>query len=106
MTTFDEREQAFENRFAHDEELAFKAVTRRDHALGLWAATLLGKHGDDAEGYAQEVLATGIQGGGPKAVFERLRQDFAAGKVTCSDDQIRDEMVRLLAEARRQVLSQ
>ena len=49
MTTFDRREEAFENRYIHDEELNFKAHARRNHALGLWAAALLGKHGQDAE---------------------------------------------------------
>ena len=58
MTTFDKREQGFENKFAHDEELRFKAEARRNKLLGLWVAEKLGKSGADADAYAREVVAS------------------------------------------------
>ncbi len=61
MTTFDEREHAFENKFAHDAEMQFKAEARRNKLLGLWAAELLGKSGDEAEAYAQEVVKSDFE---------------------------------------------
>jgi hypothetical protein len=56
MTTFDERQKAFEQKFEHDQELRFKANSRRNKLLGLWAAGLMGKTGDDAESYAREIV--------------------------------------------------
>ena len=63
MTTFDKRKDAFEAKFAHDEELQFKADARRNMLLGLWAAGLLGKTGADAEAYAKEVVAADFEQG-------------------------------------------
>ena len=57
MTTFDKREEGFEKQFAHDEELKFKATSRRNKLLGLWAAEKLGRTGPDADSYAKEVVS-------------------------------------------------
>ena len=63
MSTFDERESAFENKFAHDAEMQFKAEARRNKLLGLWAAELLGKSGDDAESSSHaDAWLTGLAG--------------------------------------------
>lgn len=103
MTTFDQRKDAFENRFAHDEELKFRAVARRNKQLGLWAAGLLGKSGDAAEAYANEVVASDIEEAGEEDVFRKLRQDFDAANVAQSDHQIRRTMEEFLARAIEQL---
>jgi len=97
MTTFDKREEGFEKQFAHDEELKFKSIARRNRLLGLWAAQKLGISGAEADAYAKEVVAAEfIEDGG---VFRKLRQDFDDKGVTVSDHQIRRTMDELLAKA-------
>ena len=76
-TTFDKREEGFENQFAHDEELRFKAIARRNKMLGLWAAGLLGKSGADAEAYAKEVVLAEFDEGGDNDVVRKLVKDLA-----------------------------
>ena len=99
MTTFDNRERAFENLFAHDQELAFKAQARRNRDIGLWAARQLGKSGAEADLYATEILMRSIEKGGSEAVIARLRQDLSAHGVAVSDHQIERRMAELLAAA-------
>ena len=86
-TTFDDRENAFENKFAHDQELKFKALARRNKLVGLWAAGLLGK--GDADAYAKEVVAADFEEAGEEDVFRKLRKDFDAASVSISDEDIR-----------------
>ena len=76
MTTFDERERAFEAKLAHDEELKFKASSRRDKRLGLWAAGKLGKTGAAAEGYAIRLVATAIAKDSAAQILKTIRADF------------------------------
>ena len=99
MTTFDQRKDAFENKFAHDEELRFKASARRNKLLGLWAAEKLGKSGADADAYAREVLSADFEEAGDEDVFRKVRKDFDAAGVDQSDHQIRRTMEELLAKA-------
>ena len=99
-TTFDKREEGFENQFAHDEELRFKAVARRNKMLGLWAAGLLGKSGADAEAYAKDVLLAEFEEGGDEAIVRKLANDLS-GKA--AEQQIRTQMSTLLAQAVAQV---
>ena len=96
MTSFDKREEGFEKKFAHDEELKFKATARRNRMLGGWAADKLGLKGAEAEAYAREVVLADIEGTG---VFAKLRKDFDAKGVAQSDHQIRRHMDDLLAKA-------
>lgn len=103
MTTFDERAKAYERKFAHDEELRFKATARRNKLLGLWAAEKLGKTGPDAEAYAKEVVRADFQKPGDEDLVEKLRADFAAANVAQTDDQIRAMIVELTATAVDQV---
>jgi hypothetical protein len=103
MTTFDKREDAFESKFAHDAELQFRAHARRNKLLGLWAASLLGKTGTDADAYAKEVIAADFEHAGHEDVFRKIRGDFDAAGVTQSDHQIRRTMDELLAKAIEQV---
>ena len=103
MTTFDKREDAFENRYAHDAELQFKAESRRNKLLGLWAAGLLGKVGPDADAYAKEVIAADFEKAGDSDVFDKIRRDFDAAGVQQSDHQIRRTMDEFLQTAINQI---
>src|SRR6266568_792358 len=102
-TTFDKREEDFEKKFAHDEELRFKAYARRNKLLGLWAAEKLGLSGAEAEAYAKEVVVAELEAAGDDDVFAKLRKDFDAKGVHQSDHQIRRTMEELLARAIEQV---
>ncbi|MAP48014.1 MAG: DUF1476 domain-containing protein [Oceanicaulis sp.] len=104
MSGFDDRENAFENKFAHDQELEFKAVARRNKLLGLWAAELMGLTGDDAEAYGKEVVKADFEEAGDEDVFRKVRGDFDARGIEQTDHQIRHKMEQLLEEAREQVL--
>ncbi len=96
MTTFDDRKDAFEKKFAHDEELRFKAMARRNKLLGLWAAEKLGKTGADADAYAKSVVLADFEEPGDEDVFRKVRGDLDAA---VTDQEIREKMTALLAEA-------
>jgi hypothetical protein len=106
MTTFDKRKDAFENKFAHDAELRFKAEARRNKLLGLWAAGLLGKTGTEADTYAREVVASDFEKAGDSDVFGKIRRDFDAAGITQSDHQIRRTMDDLLQTAMTQIANE
>jgi len=106
MSSFDKREEAFEKKFAHDEELRFKAEARRNKLLGLWAAEKLGLSGDDAEAYAKEVVRSDFEEPGDEDVFRKIRSDFDAKSVEQSDHQIRRTMDELMTTAVEQIKSQ
>ena len=99
MTTFDDRERAFENLFAHAQDLAFRAQARRNRDIGLWAAGQLGHAGEAAELYAGQVLMASVEKGGTEALIAKVRDDLARHGVTVSDHQIRHRMDELLAAA-------
>jgi hypothetical protein len=101
MTTMQDREKAFEAKFALDEELKFKALARRNKLLGLWAAGLLNKADPDA--YAQEVIAADFEEAGHEDVVRKVKADFDAAGVAQSEDDIRVRMLELLSEAVEQV---
>src|SRR4051812_23031082 len=103
MTTFDKREEGFEKQFAHDEDLKFKAMARRNKLLGLWAAEKMGLAGADADAYAKEVVMSDFEEAGDHDVFRKVRKDFDAKGVVQSDDQIRQTMDQLLAQAVAQI---
>jgi len=98
-----DRRDAFENKFAHDAELRFKAEARRNKMLGLWAAEKLGRTGEDAEAYAREVIAADFEEPGEEDVFRKIRGDFDAAGVEQSDHQIRRTMDELMVQAAEQV---
>ncbi|MBO6639525.1 MAG: DUF1476 domain-containing protein [Roseitalea sp.] len=98
-----DRKDAFENKFAHDAELRFKAEARRNKLLGLWAAELMGKSGDDAEAYAKEVIAADFEEPGDEDVFRKVRGDFDAAGVEQSDHQIRRTMDELMVRAAEEI---
>jgi len=99
MSNFDKREEGFEKKFAHDEELRFKATARRNKRLGLWAAEKLGKSGTDADAYAKEVVMADFEEAGDDDVFRKIRKDFDAAGVAQSDHQIRRTMNELMERA-------
>jgi len=103
MTTFDKREEGFEKKFAHDEELQFKAGARRNKLLGLWAAEKLGLAGPEADAYAKEVVMADFEESGDNDVFRKLRKDFDAKSVEQSDHQIRRTMDEMMEKAIAQI---
>jgi hypothetical protein len=103
MTTFDKREEGFEKQFAHDEELKFKATSRRNKLLGLWAAEKLGRTGPDADAYAKEVVMADFEESGEDDVFRKVRKDLDAGSVAATDQEIRSMMVELMGKAIAQI---
>jgi len=103
MTTFDKRQEGFEKKFAHDEELRFKATARRNKLLGLWAAEKMGLTGAEADAYAKEVVRSDFEEAGEDDVFRKIRKDFDAKKVSQSDHQIRRTMDELMSKAMDQL---
>ena len=103
MTTFDDREKGFERKFAHDEELKFRATARRNKLLGLWAAEKLGLTGDEAQAYAREIVKADLAEPGEEDVFRKVRSDFDAKGIAESDHQIRRMMGELMAAAVSQI---
>src|SRR3569833_2112453 len=103
MTTFDKREEGFEKKFAHDEELRFKANARRNKLLGLWAAEKLGLSGPAAEAYAKEVVVADFEEAGDDDVFRKVRKDFDAKGIAQSDQELRKTMVDLMGLAIEQI---
>ena len=103
MSTFDDRENAFESKFAHDAEMQFKAEARRNKLVGLWAAGLLGKTDNDANIYAAEVMKSDFEEAGSDDVVRKLVGDLA-GKA--DEAEIRAKLDELLAEAKAQLMSE
>jgi hypothetical protein len=99
MTTFDEREHAFEAKLAHDEELKFRARARRDRRLGLWAAAKLGKAGAAVEDYASRLVATEMEKDSAGKILKTIRADFDRAGVDIPDTEIRRKMDELLVAA-------
>jgi hypothetical protein len=103
MTTFDDRENAFEAKFAHDSEMQFRAEARRNKLLGLWAAELMGKSGDAAAAYAIEVVSADFEEAGDEDVVRKVVADLA-GKASADD--VRAKLRELLPVAKSQLMSE
>jgi hypothetical protein len=106
MSSFDDRERGEEKKYQLNQEAEFKAQARRNKALGLWAAGLMGLNGDEAEAYAKSVVVADLAEKGDEDVFRKVRADLDAKGTVQSDHQIRSKMAELLAEARAQVKTQ
>lgn len=104
MTSFDDRKNAFEDKFAHDAELQFKVVARRNKLTGLWAAGRLGMTGDDADAYAKTVVAADFEEAGDGDVIRKLLGDFHAGQVDATEAEVRAALDANFTEARRQFM--
>jgi hypothetical protein len=103
MTTFDKREEAFEKKYALDEEQKFKAEARRNKLLGLWVAEKLGKIGEAASAYAKEVIAAEFEGAGDADVVRKVTGDLSAKGITVSEQEIRRKMDELTTVAVTQI---
>lgn len=103
MTTFDDRENAFEAKFAHDAEMQFRAEARRDKLLGLWAAELLGKSGDDANTYAMSVIKADMEEAGDEDVYRKIFADIGHIK---TEAEIRAKMAECMGQAKSQLVNE
>jgi hypothetical protein len=106
MTTFNEREKAFEKKYEHDQDLKFKVNSRKNKLLGLWAAGLIGKSGADAEAYAKEVVMADLDRPGDGDVIEKLVKDLAAAGKPMEDHTIRKQAERLAEAAKEQIMTE
>lgn len=106
MTTFDEREAAFEKKYAHDAEMRFKAEARRNRLFGLWAAAKMGVTGDAAEAYAKSVVVADLKEAGDQDVLRKVAGDLAGKGIQVAETELRKKMGEFLAEARAQVMSE
>ncbi len=103
MTTFDDRENAFENKYAHDQEMQFRAEARRNKLLGLWAAELMGKTGDEADAYAREVVKADFEEAGHEDVVRKVAADLGD---RADPDTIRAKMNELISVAKVQLVKE
>ncbi|MEM7524691.1 MAG: DUF1476 domain-containing protein [Pseudomonadota bacterium] len=104
MTSFDDREQAFEKKFAHDADMQFKAAARRNKLLGLWLAPKLGK--DDADAYAKSVVVADLEEEGDEDVMRKVMADVADSGASVTEAEIREKLAELGVEAKAQVMSE
>jgi hypothetical protein len=106
MTTFDDREEAFERKFVHDADLRFKATARRNKLLGLWAAERLGKSGAEADAYAKSVVLSDFEEAGDADVLRKVYGDLeAAGVADASEADVRSRMDALMAQAVKEIMA-
>ena len=103
MSTFDDRENAFENKFAHDAEMQFKADARRNKLLGLWAAELMGKSAEEAAEYAKEVIKSDFEEAGHEDVYRKVSGDLGE---KADEATIRTKMAELMTEAKTQLMNE
>jgi hypothetical protein len=106
MTTFDERESAYENKFKLDKELQFKASGRRNRLLGQWAAGLLGIPAAEAEAYAKTVIRADFEKPGDDDVLAKIMADFKAKGIEMSEHRLRKQMDDLMHTARQQIMTE
>ena len=106
MTTFDDRENAFEKMFTHDAEMQFKAEARRNKLLGLWAAEKMGLSGDAADAYAKAVVIEDLKEVGDEDVFRKVATDLAGAGADVADDEVRRRMQDFLTEAKAQIVGE
>jgi hypothetical protein len=103
MTTFDDRENAFENKFAHDQEMQFRAEARRNKLMGLWVADILGKSGAEAEDYAKAVVKADFEEAGHEDVMRKVLADLGD---RVSEAEVRRKYDELLAVAKGQLVEE
>ena len=106
MTTFNDREKAFEDKYKHDQELQFKVEVRRNKLLGLWVAELLGLEGADAEAYAKEVVSADFEEPGIDDVVRKVMADVIAKSVDLSEHRLRKKMDELTDVAKQQIMNE
>jgi hypothetical protein len=104
MTTFDDRERAFETKFAREEEMAFRITARRNRLLGQWAAGLMGLTAEETDAYAKSVVQAEFEEAGDEDVVRKLHGDLLSAQVEIDEAAIRKQLEEKLVEARRQLL--
>jgi hypothetical protein len=104
MTTFDDRERAFENMYARDQDMQFRIVARRNRLLGHWAASLMGLTEVEAEAYAKDVIRSDFEEAGDEDVIRKLLGDLTSAGVECDESRIREALEHKTVEARRQLM--
>lgn len=106
MTQFDDRERAYEAKFAHDEEMNFRIVARRNRLLGEWAARKMGLSDEETASYAKDVVRVDFESAGEDDVVRKLLGDLTAAGVELDESQIREALGHKMIEARRQIIQE
>ena len=104
MTTFDDRENAFENKFAHDQEMSFRITARRNKLVGQWAAAKMGLTAEETDAYAKSVVQADFEEAGDEDVIRKVLGDLTAAGVDTSDEDVRQALADRTVEARRQLM--
>jgi hypothetical protein len=104
MTTFDDRERAFENLYARDQEMQFRVIARRNRLLGAWAANLMGLTDVEAESYAKDVVRADFEEAGDEDVIRKVLGDLTSAGVEIEDSKIREALEHKMVEAKRQLM--
>jgi hypothetical protein len=106
MTTFDDRERAFETKYARDEEMQFRVIARRNRLLGEWAARMMGLSEEETASYAKDVVRADFEEAGDEDVIRKVLGDLTAAGVDCDEDKIREALGHKTVEAKRQIMEQ
>jgi hypothetical protein len=106
MTTFNDRERAFEAKYARDEEMQFRIIARRNRLLGEWAARLMGLNDAEAECYAKDVIRADFEEAGDDDVVRKVLGDLTSAGIDADESKIREAMGHKTVEARRQIIEQ
>ena len=106
MTQFDDRERAFETKFAHDEQMNFRIIARRNRLLGEWAARKLGLSEEEMAAYAKDVVRADFEEAGDEDVVRKVLGDLTAAGIETSDTEIREALDHKMVEARRQIIQE
>ena len=104
MTTFDDRERAFETKFAHDEEMKFRIVARRNRLLGEWAARQMGLSEAESESYAKDVVRSDFEEAGDHDVVRKVLGDLTAAGIETDEASIQEALRNKEIDARRQII--
>jgi hypothetical protein len=104
MTTFDDRERAFETQYARDQEMQFRIVARRNRLLGQWAANLMGLSQAEADAYASDVIRADFEEAGDEDVIRKVVGDLTSAGIDCDEARVRDALAHKTVEARRQLM--
>ena len=104
MSSFDDRERAFEAKYARDEEMQFRVIARRNRLLGAWAARRMGLTEAEADGYAKDVVRSDFEEPGEHDVARKVLGDLTAAGVDCDEDSVREALKNKEIEARRQII--
>ncbi|WP_066796933.1 DUF1476 domain-containing protein [Sphingomonas soli] len=104
MTSFDDREKAFEAKYARDEDMAFRVTARRNKLVGQWAAAKLGLTPEETDAYAKAVVQADFEEAGDEDVIRKVLGDLLAAGVETDDAEVRKALSDQTVEARRQLM--